>query len=212
MKVTIIDYGLGNLLSIQRAFEYCGAEVNITQNSCDILTADRLVLPGVGAYQDGMIGLKQHNLIQAIQQFVSTGKPFLGICLGMQLMMDSSEEFGYCDGLGLIKGPVKAIPDTGVDGQPHKIPHIGWKALQHAEKDQAWENTILSGLRENEFVYFVHSYVSIPIRDENRLADCFYNGQRLCAVIREGNAYGCQYHPEKSGPVGISILKNWLQI
>lgn len=211
MKVTIIDYGLGNLLSIQRAFEYCGAEVIMTQRPDEVLAAEYLVLPGVGAFQDGMYGLQQRGLVEPIQEYATKQRPFLGICLGMQLMMDSSEEFGFCRGLSLIKGPVKAIPNTAPDGIQHKIPHIGWKPLQCSQNCSSWEKTILDGLPAKSYVYFVHSYTPVPLSEDNRLADCYYNGYRLSAVIQEGALYGCQFHPEKSGPVGISIIKNWLR-
>ena len=126
ISVTVIDYGVGNLLSVSRALEHCGAQVDLADNPAQIARAHRLVLPGVGAFKDGMDGLRERALVEPIRQYASGGRPLLGICLGMQLLLDVSEEFGAHEGLGLIPGRVAAIPATTADGVPHKIPHIGW--------------------------------------------------------------------------------------
>lgn len=210
-RVTIIDYGVGNIFSVQRAFEHCGAEVLLTDSINEILAADRLVLPGVGAFVDGMEGLRSRNLIEPIKQYVATGRPLLGICLGMQMLLDSSEEFGFQQGLGLIAGKVVAIPDTGSDGKPHKIPHIGWNELLVSE-DGNWCGSILENTRPGSSVYFVHSYEVVPQHQQNRLADCSYNGRVICAVVRSGSVYGCQFHPEKSGEPGLDIIRSFLTI
>jgi glutamine amidotransferase len=209
-QVTVIDYGMGNLLSVFRALEHCGAEVLITSDPERVKHAERLVLPGVGAFADGMDGLNKRGLIEAIKEFARAERPFLGICLGMQMMLESSEEFGNHDGLGLVLGRVVAIPLTGTDSQPHKIPHIGWNKLIKPSADTTWENTILAGLNSGVFAYFVHSFTAVPRHVENRLADCDYNGRVLSAVIRSGPYYGCQFHPEKSGEVGLEILHNFI--
>lgn len=210
-KVTVIDYGIGNLLSVSRAFEYWGAEVILAGSPEAIARADRLVLPGVGAFADGMAGLKNRCLVDPMKEYASKGRPFLGICLGMQMMLDTSEEFGNHQGLGLISGKVAHIPHTGVNGQPHKIPHIGWNQLIPGS-GKGWPGTVLSDIKPGSSVYFVHSFTSVPSRDEHRLADCLYNGRVISAVIKKDLLYGCQFHPEKSGEVGLKILKNFIDL
>lgn len=208
-SVTVIDYGIGNLLSVRRAFEHCGAEVILTDSPAMIKKAEHLVLPGVGAFADGMAGLRERNLINAIRSYAQENRPFMGICLGMQMMLEIGEEFGTHEGLGLINGKVSLIPDTGVDGTAHKIPHIGWNSLAASAN---WDETILHGIAPGEAVYFVHSYTAVPLSADNRLADCVYNGQIISAVIRSGNLYGCQFHPEKSGQIGLKIIDNFQKI
>lgn len=210
-KVTIIDYGVGNIFSVCRAFEHCGAEVLLTDCIKDIQTAERLVLPGVGAFVDGMAGLRSRNLIEPIKQYAATGRPFLGICLGMQMLLDSSEEFGLHEGLGLISGKVKAIPSTGVDGKPHKIPHIGWNELLVSENAR-WSSTIFENVSPGSSVYFVHSFEVVPQLQVTRLADSNYNGRVICAAVRSGSVFGCQFHPEKSGVVGLEIINSFLNL
>jgi imidazole glycerol-phosphate synthase subunit HisH len=209
-RVTVIDYGMGNLLSVSRALEHCGAEVLTTCDPERVAQAERLILPGVGAFADGMAGLRERGLIEPIREFARAGRPFLGICLGMQMMLDSSEEFGNHEGLGLVPGRVAAIPSTGVDGRPHKIPHIGWNKLLMPTPETSWENTILAGLSPGSSGYFVHSYAAVPKYPEHRLADCDYNGILISAVIKSGSHYGCQFHPEKSGEVGLEILRSFI--
>jgi glutamine amidotransferase len=211
-RVTIIDYGMGNLLCVARALEYCGTEVLVTSSPESIRHAERLILPGVGAFADGMAGLQERELIDPIREYAHTGRPFLGICLGMQMMLDSSLEFGTYTGLGLIPGAVEPIPATDLDGCPHKIPHIGWNNLYYSATATTWENTILADLSPASAVYFVHSYTAVPMQNECRLADCKYGGRIISAVIRSGSLYGCQFHPEKSGEIGLSILKKFISL
>ncbi|MFZ5633345.1 MAG: imidazole glycerol phosphate synthase subunit HisH [Bacillota bacterium] len=210
--VSVIDYGVGNLLSVTRAFQYVGAEVILTNSPEAIENAERLVLPGVGAFADGMAGLRQRGLIEPIKKFAGSGRPFLGICLGMQMMMEASEEFGSNQGLGLVPGKVVAIPPTGSDGYPHKIPQIGWNSLLAPSINGSWENTILKNIPQGSYVYFVHSFMAVPDNEKHRLADYLYDGHVVTAAIRSGNLYGCQFHPEKSGKVGLQVIKNFLAI
>ena len=210
--VSVVDYGMGNLLSVARMFEFCGAKVEITDSPHQIALAERIVLPGVGAFADGMDELRKKHLLEPVLDFASGNRPFLGICLGMQMMLDFSEEFGHYKGLGMISGKVTRIPQMGLNGSTHKIPHIGWNALVPSNCDGDWQKTILDGLDPGEFVYFVHSYSVIPERVEDNLACCMYNGIDLCAVVRSGNLYGCQFHPEKSGIVGVKIISNFLRL
>jgi len=211
-NVVIVDYGMGNLLSVQRAFEHCGARVRITSSPAQIEKAEFLVLPGVGAFADGMRELEGRGLVKPIRAFAKTGRPFLGICLGMQMMLETSEEFGIYEGLALIPGKVVMIPKSGPDGTSHKIPHIGWNSLLPLHENGDWDNTILHGISPGETVYFVHSFSAAPVHPRNDLADCSYNGLRLCAAIQSGNAYGCQFHPEKSSSAGLRIIRNFLEI
>ena len=163
MKVTIIDYGLSNLLSVQHAFAHFGAETLVTDKAADILTAEALVLPGVGAFQDGMNGLEKLGLVEPIRQKAAAGTPLLGICLGMQMLFDESEEFGLHAGLGLIPGRVVKIPDTDADGQPQRVPHISWNPLYPGGNRTDFAGTALAGLTPGEECYFIHSYeASLP--------------------------------------------------
>jgi glutamine amidotransferase len=206
--VTIIDYGIGNILSVTRAFEHCGASVLLTDDPKKIIGADYLVLPGVGAFADGMAGLIERGLVEPIKAFAAKERPLLGICLGMQLMLDESEEFGANEGLGLIPGKVVAIPAVGSDGVPHKIPHIGWNEITPPEPT-SWQNSILEETPIGTPFYFVHSFTAFP-EQQYRLADCNYNGVLISAAIRNRNVYGCQFHPEKSGEAGLKIVTRFL--
>lgn len=205
VDVTIIDYGVGNLLSVQRGFEHCGAHVTVTSDPEVILRSERLVLPGVGAFRDAMMELEQRGLPSVIRAYAASGKPFLGICLGMQMLLDESEEFGVTKGLGLIPGKVVPVPSKTVSGEPQKIPHIGWNALYPAS--DSWAGTFLDGIQPASSVYFVHSFMAQPKEAHHRLANCLYGGHEVPAVIGSGNVVGCQFHPEKSGEVGLGILR-----
>jgi imidazole glycerol-phosphate synthase subunit HisH len=205
-NVVIIDYGVGNLLSVMRGVEVCGVNSVVTNCPDEILNADRLILPGVGAFSDGMRGLSDKKLIEPIKEFVKKGRPFLGICLGMQMILDESHEFGINKGLGLIPGKVLSIPGKSVEGEKFKIPHIGWTSIRPGNNSKDWQNTILQNTKKEDSVYFVHSFYVLPKHEENTLASCNYAGKDLCAVINNENIYGCQFHPEKSGTVGIGIL------
>jgi imidazole glycerol-phosphate synthase subunit HisH len=207
-EVTVIDYGLGNLYSVQRGLEQCGATVNITADPKEILSAERLILPGVGAFGNAMNTLNRLALADVVREFASSGKPLLGICLGMQLLLDGSEEFGEHRGLSIIPGRVVPIPTTTVTGEQQKIPHIGWNALVPAEGQEAhWKNSLMSGVDVGSAVYFVHSFMALPDEAADRLSDCQYGGHSVAAVIRRGNVVGCQFHPEKSGKTGLAMLK-----
>jgi glutamine amidotransferase len=210
--VTLIDYGVGNLLSVSRALEQVGAEVEITDSPQRIRNAAKLVLPGVGAFADGMAGLSEKDLVDPIRSFVSSGRPLLGICLGMQLLFEESEEFGIHHGLGLIPGKVSAIPDKGTDGRLHKIPHIGWNELLPSNRENPWTGTILGSVSEGDAVYFVHSFAAAGIESRYCVADGIYDGLRILAVVSNRNVHGCQFHPEKSGKVGLEILKSFVAL
>ncbi len=212
--VTVIDYGMGNLLSVTRAFEHCGAKPELTEDPAKVAKADYLVLPGVGAFADGMAGLRLRGLIEAMRAHAETGRPSLSICLGMQMLLARSSEFGSCEGLGLIDGDVVEIPGTGADGTPHKVPHIGWTAIRPPDGAAGdwWKGSILDGLEVGVSAYFVHSFTASPTDAQARLADADYNGRLISAAVRRGNVFGTQFHPEKSGPVGLAIIENFLRL
>jgi imidazole glycerol-phosphate synthase subunit HisH len=207
---TVIDYGVGNLLSVSRAIEHVGGSVHLTDSAAAVDAAERLILPGVGAFADGMKGLAERGVIDAIKRYGASGRPLLGICLGMQLLFEVGEEFGRHEGLGLIPGRVAAIPASGVDGKPHKIPHIGWNQLAMPASRSSWEGSVLAQVPPLQAVYFVHSYTGIPSHPADRLADTYYNGQLISAAVARERIYGCQFHPEKSGEAGLRILRQFL--
>jgi glutamine amidotransferase len=211
-KVTIIDYGMGNLLSVANAFEYCRADVHVSDKPSQIIDANLLVLPGVGAFADAMGELKKKSLDQAILEFSLKQRPFLGICLGMQMMLCWSKEFGHHKGLGFIDGTVEPIEHTDIHGIPHKVPHIGWTGIVPQEGSRGWNNTLLENTQPNTSFYFVHSYTAVPTSDENRLADGYYNGRLISSVIQKDLMYGCQFHPEKSGENGLKLLETFLNL
>jgi glutamine amidotransferase len=212
ISVTIIDYGVGNMLSVSQALEHCGARVTIASDAAFILTSSRVVLPGVGAFSDGMAALQAKGLDAVVRQVATIGTPLLGICLGMQMLFDESEEFGTTSGLGLIPGRVVHIPATSTTGEPHKIPHIGWNELVLPAQRDSWQGGLLADIEPGEAVYFVHSFMAEPASPEFRLADCRYGGIPISAAVTQDNVMGCQFHPEKSGQVGLRILKNFLRL
>ena len=208
-EVTVIDYGVGNLLSVQRGFEKCGAKVRLDSDPRSILTAKRVVLPGVGAFANGMAALKNYGLIQVIQEIAKRNTPLLGICLGMELLFQESSEFGTTKGLGLIPGYVTSIPRVTKEVAQLKIPHIGWNSIYPPRKDKGWHKSILSKNEVGDSMYFVHSFMAVPTEEENRLADCNYGGHIISSVVIKNNITGCQFHPEKSGEAGLKILKEF---
>ncbi len=209
-EVTIIDYGVGNLLSVQRGFEHCGATVIVTRNPEKILASNRVVLPGVGAYGNAMQSLEQLGLISVIAEIARRQTPLLGICLGMQLLFDESEEFGLTPGLGLIPGRVIPVPTQTSIGTSLKIPHIGWSGLVPSFNSKCWSGTIIENNNPGDAAYFVHSFMAVPVNSIHRIADCIYGGHQLPAVVCRDSIMGCQFHPEKSGAVGLKILRRFL--
>lgn len=208
-NITVIDYGLNNLLSVQRALEKCGANVTISSDPKFIVESTKVVFPGIGAYPDGMNALKDLNLDSAIKTYALSGKPLLAICLGMEMLFDQSNEFRVTRGLGLISGDVVPVPGKTVDNKKLKVPHIGWSELEPTASYPKWNGTILSDIKAQESAYFVHSYMAVPKLQENLLATVKYGGNQLAAVVIQENIIGCQFHPEKSGEVGLRILKKF---
>lgn len=213
IRIAVLDYGLGNIFSIQRAVSYLGAESFITDNPREILCADRIILPGVGAFGDGMKALREKGLDRALLECANSGKMILGICLGMQLLMGESEEFGIHKGLNLIPGRVVRFPEPIPNEIPYKIPHVGWNRIfpkSGSSDTAAWAKTVLQANTAGDFFYFIHSYIGIPENENHILAITEYGGTEFCSVIGKGHIFGCQFHPELSGGTGLKIYRTFL--
>lgn len=208
MKIAVIDYDIGNVRSIINAFEKIGVTPTLTRDHDTILSADGVLLPGVGAFSHGMEMLKKYNLDVVIHEYAKSNKPFMGVCLGMQMLLDSSEEFGECKGLGLIEGKVVKLPVKNKEFE--KLPHISWNEIKTHKID--WKNTILDNISEYSDVYFVHSFVAQPKFETNILSATEYSDYMFCSSVKKDNIYGCQFHPEKSGEIGLSIIRNFIEI
>ena len=193
--IGIIDYGVGNLFSLKSSFEAIGQEVFVSGNAAQLSKADRLILPGVGAFGDAAEKLRQSGLDAFVRQVAAKGTPLMGICLGMQLLFEESLEYGCHKGLGLLKGRVVPMQPEGL-----KIPHIGWNSLR-----KTVDSPLLGGVKEGDFVYFVHSFHAQGCEDS--LVAVTEYGMTVTAAVQKGNVMGCQFHPEKSGQVGLAILK-----
>ncbi len=200
--IAIIDYDAGNLKSVEKACAFLGAEAKITRDRKEILAADKVILPGVGAFGDAMDKLKKYEMDKVIREVVGENKPLLGICLGLQLMFDGSDESQGVEGLHLMAGDIVRIPDEG----GLKVPHIGWNSLELCNNGRLFED-----LDSNSYVYFVHSYY-LKAREESIVKAKTSYGVDIHASVESGNIFACQFHPEKSGSVGLSILKNFLDI
>jgi len=214
VRTLVVDYGRGNVLSVCRAVERCGGAVELSDSPAALANAERAILPGVGAFGDCMAQLRSLGLIEPLIEFARSDRPFLGICVGMQILFTSGEEFGDHSGLDLIPGAVAAIPKTDANGTPHKTPHIGWTPLELPEGQSAarWDGTVLEGLEPGSPVYFVHSFTGRPERDADRLADAYYNGRLVSAVVQRGALTGVQFHPEKSGAAGLKLIDAFLKL
>ncbi len=198
----IIDYDAGNLRSVEKALVALGDTPLITRDAKTILGADRVILPGVGSFGDAMDRLHQYGLVEVIRQVAAGGKPFLGICLGLQLLFDSSEESEGVEGLGILKGKILRIPDCpGL-----KIPHMGWNSLKIRPGSR-----LFAGIAQGAYVYFVHSYY-LKAEDEDQVAAATQYSTRIHAAVEAGNVMACQFHPEKSSQTGLRILKNFLDL
>ena len=208
-KVVIIDYQLGNLYSVKQACDTVGMNVLVSSNKEDILAADALILPGVGAFIEAMNNLSKLDLIDAIKSKVSLGTPLFGICLGLQLLFTKSEEFGSGNGLDLISGIIKKFPEK-FDNRKIKVPHITWNQVYKLKN--SWEETPLRDIINHEFMYFIHSYYVQPNDDKCILTNTNYDGIEFCSSIIQNNIFATQFHPEKSADKGISIYKNWALI
>lgn len=200
--VAIIDYDAGNIKSVEKALHYLGEEAVITRDRDTILGADRVILPGVGAFGDAMEKLRTYELDKVIQEVVAQNTPFLGICLGLQLLFESSEESEGVEGLGILKGKVVRLPEES----DLKIPHIGWNSLKYPNPGR-----LFTGIAEDSYVYFVHSYY-LQAKDPSIVTATTEYGTLIHSSVEQGNVFACQFHPEKSSEVGMQILKNFLTI
>jgi glutamine amidotransferase len=213
LSVVIVDYGLGNLFSVARALTKVGAsDTKISYQRSDIERADRLVLPGVGAFKDGMDNLRERDIISTIQEYTRSGRPILGVCLGMQLIMTHSEEFGLHEGLDLIPGNVRHLHLC--ENERLKIPHIGWDSLNlpggGTNCPDLWRGTVLDGIEVGSSMYFIHSYVVEPDDPAVPIAVTKYGNDAYCSVFKKDNITGAQFHPELSGEDGLSLYRNFV--
>ncbi len=204
LDIVIIDYGIGNIKSLLNSLSRENTNVIVTNNQNIILNSDGVILPGVGAFCEGMKNFNKHQLKPILDKYLITGKPLFGICLGMQMLFESSEEFGYCEGIGYIEGEVKQLKRIS------KLPHISWSEIR--PKNLEWENSILDKIEANSDFYFIHSYVPEPKNINNILSISNYHNKEFCSSVQKDNIYGTQFHPEKSGPNGIKIMSNFINI
>jgi imidazole glycerol-phosphate synthase subunit HisH len=204
-QVGVIDYGVGNLHSVIKALEHVGADVQIVRDGGGVEGSRVLVLPGVGAFGDGMRALESRGLVEPLRAYARSGRPLLGICLGMQFLFEESDEFGVHRGLALLRGRVIPMPVT----PGTKVPHVGWNRVFPPEGG-TWEDTIFAELTSGTFVYFVHSYVAAPDDTDDVLLVTRYGSRDHTAAVRHENVWGCQFHPEKSGAAGLSILRRFV--
>lgn len=211
-KVGIVDYDCGNLFSVMHALEHIGAEPYFCKTPEETEQAERLLLPGVGAFGDAITAITQRGLAEAIHIVANAGRPILGICLGMQLLVDESEESGYHEGLGLIPGRIIQLPTVPQQlGSRYKIPNVGWSRLNRPDGVN-WSGTVLANTDEGDFAYFVHSFHLDNKHPQFVLATQTFGDVQSPAVIARDNISGCQFHPERSGEVGLNILKSWMEL
>jgi len=204
-EVVVVDYGRGNLFSVCQAVNHVGGRARLSSEPGVVAAAELVILPGVGAFGDAMAGLRQRGLVDALHSFGATGRPLLGICLGMQLLLEESSEFGRHEGLGLIPGRVERLPDPR-PAEGEKIPNVGWCRLLPADGGVPWAESVFRGLKPGGYAYFVHSFAAVPREPRHRLAEIAFGGTSVIAAITAGAFTGCQFHPEKSGEVGLSIV------
>jgi len=209
VKVVIIDYHMSNLYSVKNACERAGVAAATTSDINKIMDADAVILPGVGAFSDAVDNLKKLDLISPIKDFVNSGRPFMGICLGMQLLFSESEEFGQTKGLALIPGRVVRF-DAKKDV---KVPHVGWSPINNPRSGPGkWGNSPLRGVQEDEYMYFIHSFYAVPENDKDVLSVTPYGGGDFCSSVLRENIFAAQFHPEKSAEEGVRIYSEWLRM
>lgn len=208
MNIVIIDYDIGNVKSIINSLENVNIKPILSKDKKEIMNADGIILPGVGAFKHGMRNLREYNLDKIILEYVKLNKPLLGICLGMQILLEESTEFGITKGLGLIKGKIEKFPFDKSNYE--KLPHVSWNEIE--SKSISWNQTILDSIEEKSDMYFVHSYIAMPDDDKNILSTTMYANYNFVSSVKEGNIYGCQFHPEKSGKLGLKIISNFVKV
>ncbi|MCB2102953.1 MAG: imidazole glycerol phosphate synthase subunit HisH [Rhodobacterales bacterium] len=202
---------MGNLFSVCQALEHVGARVDLTADPAAVAAAERLVLPGVGAFPRGMAELASRGLIEPIHRVAAAERPLLGICLGLQLLATRGEEYVDTPGLDLIAGDTIPVPPEAADGRPHRVPHTGWNAVR-PDRHGAWDGTALADVATGSAFYFVHAFHFVPRDPAHRLAVADYDGRELTAAAGRGSILGCQFHPEKSGPAGLGIFRRFMAL
>jgi len=207
--IGIVDYNMGNLASVINAFKKVGANARLESDPSKLLHYDKLILPGVGAFGDAMMHLKSNGMDEAVKAFAASGKPLLGICLGMQLLFESSEEFGETKGLGLIPGKVVAFDEKKFD-HPRKVPHMGWNELFVQKKDEGNQSPLFNTLPDEFYLYFVHSFHAVC--DDTYAIGKTHYGYEFVSAVQNGNIYGIQPHPEKSHENGLKIIENFTKL
>jgi len=209
-KIAIVDYKMSNLFSVKHACDYVGFEAEITSNKEKVVGADAVILPGVGAFGNAMRNLKKLDLISPIKDYIESGKPFMGICLGLQLLFTESCEFGSTKGLNIIEGTVEKFPRKDSNGKKTKVPHMGWNQIyKSTQNSDNWMKSPLCSLAEGEYMYFVHSLYVIPSDQRNTSSLTNYEGMEFCSGIMKENVFAVQFHPEKSAEEGIKIYAKW---
>lgn len=209
--VAIVDYGMGNLFSVKQACAQVGLEAQITSDPAVVRAAPGVILPGIGAFGDAMATLRRYGLAEALREAAASGRPLFGVCLGMQMLMTESHEFGRHEGLGLIPGDVVRLQDSAVGIRKLKVPQIGWNSVRapggaSGEKiPSTWWGTLLEGLPDGMFMYFVHSFYTRPADPQVVVATTCYGPIEFCSALRAGNIFACQFHPERSGPQGLRL-------
>lgn len=212
INVVIIDYEAGNLFSVQHACKAVGLDRHITNKPSEVISADAIILPGVGAFGDAMSNLRMLDLIQPLRDFAASGKPFMGICLGMQLLFSESEEFGNVKGLNIVEGSTIKFQEISENGERMKVPQIGWNRIFSPSDKENWNGTPLECIADGEFMYFIHSFYVCPSNKDQILALTNYEGVEYCSAVRKNNIFATQFHPEKSAVEGINIYRNWASI
>lgn len=208
-KITIIDYGMSNLLSIRRAFEHVGAEVLIATKPEEIATTGSLVLPGVGAFYDGMKELNNRGLAESVRTHAKTGKPLLGVCLGMQMLLSKGFEIQETEGLDIIPGEILPLPEYNADGNPNEVPHVCWNQVAAQDNGTTY---LKNSVPDNSYMYFVHSYYAKPAQEQHIAGTTPFNGFSFASVVNRENVWGMQFHPEKSGEMGLKLLSSFLSL
>jgi len=210
-KVIIVDYQLGNLFSVKQACEYLGFKAIISSNAGDLLNADFVILPGVGAFADAMNNLHEFGLAEGIRKYTASGKPFMGVCLGLQLLLSESEEFGKTKGLGIIPGVVRKFDVQKIGNNTLKVPQIQWNTIDETSKN-IWQHTPLGCCKPGDYMYFVHSLYAEPADQVTILAQTIYGKKKYCSAILHKNVFATQFHPEKSGLHGVDIYREWFNL
>lgn len=211
IRVAVIDYGLGNLFSIQKACEHVNLQAVITSSRQDIWASDAVILPGVGAFGSAMESLRRLDLLSPLREIATSEKPLIGICLGLQLLMTESYEFGHHRGLGVIEGEVVSFKGTNSRGENLKVPHVGWNGVtrvSHGQLQDPWANSPMEGLRDGEYMYFINSFYATPEDPGVVLSVSRYGNIEFCSSLRFGNIFATQFHPERSGPHGLHIYRH----